>query len=111
MIVSEQEAASLWCPFARDAEENVGTFNRLPAANEQRTDADGVLLYVSEADPSVTGTLAELRAAGVSRFKQLTEARPVRPAPSCTCLGPRCMLWQRVGVDQGYCGMTRSAAL
>ena len=105
--MTEEEAKTKWCPFARDASEGVGTYNRIGGGFIQKRNDKGVMLF-KDAEGKV-GTRGEFPAGtAVTAFGHTA---PVLPAETCLCLASACMAWRRTVVPQeGSCALMSRGA-
>lgn len=104
--MTEDQAKTKWCPFARDAQEGIGTYNRIGGGFIQDRNDKGVFLF-KDAEGTI-GTRGEF-ASGVM-VTPLGHTAPILPAETCLCIASACMAWRPTVVPQeGSCAlMSRS---
>lgn len=99
--MTEAEAKTKWCPFARDAQEGIGTYNRIGGNFVQDRNASGILLFKDR--EGKIGTRAEV---GI-HADPVGHTAPVLGAETCLCIGSACMAWQTyfAHAGEGRCGL------
>lgn len=109
--MTEDEAKLRWCPWAKDSEENYGTFNRTGGQRQPKLNADGEMLYTD------TKGVEGVRTSFIHGVPICVVSAFTRPAPAraCYCLGSGCMAWrptvgltytyEKDGSPTGYCGL------
>jgi hypothetical protein len=98
--MKEAEARTKWCPFAREAQEGIGTYNRIGGDFIQDRDEKGAPLFKDK-----TGKIGTKEEVGI-HAEPLCHTTPVQGAETCLCLGSKCMAWTEMFVPgEGRCGM------
>jgi hypothetical protein len=87
----ETDAQARWCPFAKESDENFGTYNRTGGQRVQAVDENGFRQYETD-DHGVP-----------LHSKPIMRTEPPGFPPSCCCLTTACMAWTSTKPGEGFC--------